>query len=58
MDARERATLFYGFSPVGWEAVGPYSPERSRRNRFGFVFVYVVFSVLPKQLRRALKARG
>jgi hypothetical protein len=58
MDARKRAALFCGFSPVGWEAVGPYSPERSRRNRFGFKFVWVVFFVLPKQLRRALKARG
>jgi len=28
MDARKRATLFCGFSPVDWEAVGSYSPEQ------------------------------
>jgi hypothetical protein len=51
---RLKPVAFGLFSPVGWEAVGLYSPKRSRRNSFGFKSVSVISFLLPKILRRAL----
>jgi len=41
-DTRKRVALVEKHFPCGWWAVDPYSPERSRRNGFGFMFVFVI----------------
>jgi len=51
-------TILFLLFPAGWGAVSPFSPERSRRNRFGFASVSIVIGLLPNRLRHPLSTRG